>query len=247
MTGFIVLLCALAMVAYNEMAANVLNNLPVSAKYPPDLKILLQSLNSTSFTRLSSTDFIYKNYFSFYAVFMVLIAVDIFSTDKENGTMKFTILCGIRPEQIYFGKILTAFLTAAVITLFNFTAALAFGLFSVGGSFQMSDLMGVFAIYIAASVPGTVIGILVSILSFLRINSKVLTGIGLLAVFTLGIIDSSNNAHILFSPIGLLSTFGNNIPNINANFIYNFIIEIAYIILLSTALFTVVKKSDYFD
>jgi ABC-type transport system involved in multi-copper enzyme maturation permease subunit len=247
MTGFIIILCAVGATAYTEMAGNVINNLEVADRYPEALKTLLRSLNSVEFTRLSATDFIYKNYFSFFAIFMVLIAVDIFAIDKERGTMKFAMLSGVKPAEIYAGKLFAATAVTVGITLMNFIFAFVAGLISVGGKIIPVEFFGVFGIYLSASVPGMAVVTIISALSLLPINSKVILGGGIMLVFILGMADSLTAVGKAFSPIGLLSIFGNNIPFISAGFISSLLISFIYTALFAAVLIIAARKIDYFD
>jgi ABC-2 type transport system permease protein len=247
MTGFIIILCAIATTAYTEMAGNVAGGLPIAERYPETLKTLLRNLNSVEFTRLSATDFIYKNYFSFFAIFIVLIAVDIFSVDKERGTLKFAILSGVKPTEIYAGKLLTAMTTSVGIVLMNFIFAFTAGLISVGGNIVPGELLSVFVIYLCGAVPGMAVAAIISVLSLFPINSKMLMGGGILLVFLLGLSDSLSLSVKGFSPIGLLSYFGNDIPFINAGFACCLLSSFLYAVLFATILMIAVKKLDYFD
>jgi ABC-type transport system involved in multi-copper enzyme maturation permease subunit len=247
MIGLIILLCIIGVQAYTEMASNVANNLPIADKYPNALKMLLLHLNSVEFTRLSATDFIFKNYFSFFAIFMVLIAADIFAIDKERGTMKFAILSGITPTQIYAGKLISALTVTMGVTLINFAVAFILGLICIGGNIIPMDLLSVFGIYLSASVPGMAVVTIISVLSLLPANSKILIGGGRISVFVLGLFDSMNIAGESLSPIGLLSAFGNDIPVTNAGFFASLFTSFAYTIVFIIILMAAVKRIDYFD
>jgi ABC-type transport system involved in multi-copper enzyme maturation permease subunit len=241
---FIILLCIIASMAYSEMSENVAANLPISQKYPIDLKELLRNLNSVNFARLSATDFIYKPYFSFYAIFMVLSAVDIFVVDKESGTMKFTKLSGVSFGDIYAGKIIAAFCISVAAVMFNFAAAFFCGI--IGNPISFDELFSVFIIYFSAAFSGTAIMLSVAILSFLPINTKILLGGGVLGVFILGMADRLGGTKF-FSPTGLLSVFGNSVPEIGKEFLICLCVSAAYCVVFSMAVLFVSRHTDYFD
>jgi ABC-type transport system involved in multi-copper enzyme maturation permease subunit len=178
---------------------------------------------------------------------MVLIAVDIFGIDKERGTMKFAMLSGIKPIEIYAGKLLTALATALSITLINFTVSLTAGLITIGGNLFPRDLLDVFLIYISASIPGMAVVTIISVLSLFSINSKVMMGGGIMIVFILGMADSLTAVGKELSPIGVLSVFGNDIPFINAGFISSLLLSLVYTVVFTLILMTTVRKIDYFD
>jgi ABC-type transport system involved in multi-copper enzyme maturation permease subunit len=178
---------------------------------------------------------------------MVLIAVDIFGIDKERGTMKFAMLSGIKPIEIYAGKLLTALATALGIALINFTVAFIAGLISIGGSLLPHELFDVFLIYASASVPGMAVVTIISVLSLFPINTKVLMGGGIMIVFILGLADSLTVVGKELSPIGVLSVFGNDIPFINAGFISSLLLSFVYTTVFAIILMATVRKIDYFD
>jgi ABC-type transport system involved in multi-copper enzyme maturation permease subunit len=241
---FVCLLCGIAVTAYSEMSANILSNLPIAEKYPADLKEVLRNLDSVSFVKLCATDFIYKPYFSFYAIFIVLLAVDIFAIDKESGTLKFTKLSGVSFGEIYAGKMLAAFIICTALAFFNFTVAFLFGLINNPISFH--GILGAALIYLCAALPGTALILIIALLSFLPTNSKILIGGGVLVVIILGTADTIG-AGKLFSPIGLLSVFGNSVPYLGKDFLISAAVSAVYCILLSVSLLFISKRVDYFD
>jgi|GEM_PF-2255821 len=244
---FIILgLCILGVIAYKELALNVLNNDPKANNYSYELKTTLFNLNGIGFCRLFLTDFIFKNYFSIYAIFIILIAINIFSIDKDTGNMKFAYLTGINFNQIYIGKIISICVISFFILTFNFFVSLFCGQIFFEKSINFNDIFEIILIHYSCILPSIIISNIIALVSLAKVSIKIQTILGLIVVFILGTLDSSTNLKY-YSPIGLLSVFSVELPKFNLSFIRCVIISIIYIILLFPFLFIKVNKTDYFE
>jgi ABC-type transport system involved in multi-copper enzyme maturation permease subunit len=239
-------LALLAVYAYNEMAQNVMTNSPKIKGYSEELKTILVNLNGTNFARLFLTDFIYKNFFSIFIIFILLISIDIFGIDKEIGTFKFTLLTGVKVWEVYIGKIVAIALISLAIVSSNLITSFALGQIFFDTNFNVQNFSTVVLLYLSSVIPAIIISLLIAILCLSKVSSKVLTIVGILFVFIFGTVDSLTITKY-FSPIGLLSVFSDCLPQINRTFTQCLSTAITYIIILSLSLIITSKKVDYFN
>ncbi len=242
----IVGLAILAVIAYRDMALNVITNSSKSENYSEELKIVLRNLNGINFSRLFLTDFIFKSFFSIFVIFILLISIDVFCIDKESGNFKFTLLTGVKVWEAYIGKIIAMILIASLIIFSNLFISFILGQIFFDSELNMQNLYTVFLLYFSSIVPAIIISLIIALSCLSKISSKLLSIIGILFTFILGTVDSLTVTKY-FSPIGLLSVFSDCLPQINKPFTQCFSTAITYIFILFIPLFILSKKVDYFE
>jgi len=239
-------LCALSVVAYKDMANMAAENLPRAEAYSEEMTQVLLNMNGVSFAKLFLTDFIYKDYISFFLIFIVIFAVNTFSSDRENGTMKFTLLTGVDQGTLIGGKLVFMACAIGVILLFNMVLSLLVGFIFFGGKCDFVQLIEYIGINMLSILPGLSIAVIVALLSQIRVSPKVIMGIGLIVVFVLGMLDAMT-ATKQFSPVGALSHFYDCIPSIDSTLLVRYLVSLAYCIVGSIALRGITKEYEYYE
>ena len=243
---FMVGLCALAVVAYKDMAETVIKNLPKAQSLSEEIKNALLNLNGTVFSTLFLTDYIYKSYFSFFLIFIVTNAVHLFSFDRENGTMKFSLLTGVERETLLYWKLLFIVLKIVSVVFFNMVLSLLIGMFFFGKISDLNQIIEYAGIGLCSILPGVSTAMLIALLSQIHTSSKAVMGIGLLAVLVLGMLDTMTDAH-WFSPIGVLSIFYNEVPKINSTLLTHCFVSLIYCVVGFIILRGIVRKYEFYE
>ena len=183
-------LFTLGVIAYKDMADIAAKNLPRAQFYTEEFKSVLMNMNGVTFAKLSLTDFIYKNNLPFFLIFVVIHTVNTFSSDRENGTMKFTLLTGVDKETLIAGKLMFMASSIGMIVLLNILLSLAIGCFFFGGTGDFIQIIEYIGISLLAILPGLSMAVIVAVLSQIRISSKIIMAIGLITVLVLGMLDT---------------------------------------------------------
>lgn len=244
--ALIIGMCGIAAVAYKDMVNIVVNNLPKAETYSNEMKYILLHINGVNFSKLFLTDFIYKGYFSFYILFIVLIAADVFSVDNESGNMKFTLLTGVKVSQLFTGKIVYMSCVSFAIVLFHFIVSVIVGQFVFGGDCLSSELVQVLVLSICAVFPAVAIAVIVALLSQFRVSSKTIIGCGIALSLILGVADTLSKSKYL-SPIGVLSIFNESVPSIKNEIAVCLFSSGVYLIIGIFILYFIIRKRDYFE
>lgn len=242
----IVGLCGIAVSAYKEMSEIAINNLPKAQYYAEDLKETLININGVLFAKLFLTDFIYKGYFSFFLIFTIIIAVTTFSSDRESGNMKFTLLAGADRNTLIMGKLMFLFLVIIVTVIFNIILSLAVGMIFFGVSAASEDLMALIVINFLAVLPAAAATVLTAVISQVRMNSKAVMAVGMVFAFAMGMLDTSTQTY-WFSPIGALSLFPENVPVMNRTLMICSIVSAVYICVGMAVLKVISSKYEYYE
>lgn len=239
-------LCCLAITAYEDMANIAVNNLPRSETYSNELKNCLLNIDCLNFSRLFLTDFIYKGYFSFYILFVVLIAANIFSNDRENGNMKFTLLTGINIKYMYMGKYLFMFGVSTITVLFHLFISILVGKIFFHGALLNIELLEILGLSFFAVLPAMAISVIISLISQTKLSYKLVIGTGIVITITFGMLDTLSSSR-KFSPIGALSIYNESIPVINNEWIICIFVSLLYIIIGMSLLFSFSHKYEYYE
>ncbi|MEE1155592.1 MAG: ABC transporter permease subunit [Acutalibacteraceae bacterium] len=245
--GLIVFLCAMSVYAYSEMRTIAINNLPKAATYSQELKEILFNLSGVNFSRIFLSDFIYKDFFSFFILFIVIFATDVFANDKESGNMKFTLLSGVGVNQLYIGKTIFMICISVCTVIFHTLLALLVGQIFFGGSIIIADLFEIIVITLLAVLPATSLSLVLAIISQFGCHSKIVVGIGMAMAIIFGVVDTFSVEVSRFSPIGVLSSFSGSVPFINDNVFPNTIGNIIYIVIGIIVLLLIANKQDYYE
>ncbi len=235
----------LGAIAYGDMKNDVIDNLPKAELYSDELKIMLLNLSGLNFTRLFLTDIIYKPYFSIYLVFIVLIAVDIFAIDEESGNMKFTLLTGLKLSELIIGKFVFILFISCIFAFSNFIISFSIGQLYFGGVIYLKDFFSIVILTILAVFPAISISGIVFLFSQSGINSKVILGCSILMLLILGLADTYTVSK-MFSPIGAMSVFIEDVPKINIKFLICIGISIAYSMISILVGYATISKRDIF-
>lgn len=239
-------LCVLSIVAYKDMANIAAEELPRAEAYSDEFTNVLMNMNGVAFAKLFLTDFIYKDYISFFLLFVVIYAVNTFSSDRENGTMKFTLLTGVDQKTLIAGKLVFMACAIGVILLFNMVLSLLVGFIAFGGKCDFLQLLEYIGLNALTILPGLAIAVIVAVLSQIRVSSKVIMGVGLVMVFILGMLDAMTPT-IHFSPVGALSHFSAQIPAIDPTLLLRYLVSLVYCVVGSLALLGITKNYEYYE
>ena len=238
-------MCILAILAYSDMEEIVLNRNPRMNSYPDKLIATLSELNGIRFAQLFLSDFIYKGFFFLYILSIVILTADIFAYDRENGTLKYTLLTGVTTKQVILGKVVVISALAFGLALLNFLISILLGVSFFGvSSFRMKELAIVLLMNILAAFPGIAMGMIVSILSLSRLAAKSVLIICIGFSFILGIADTVTLSKF-YSPIGTLFLFNENFPYITTDYAKSLIVSFIYIVVLMGLMLTKGKKIEY--
>lgn len=242
----IVGLCLLGVTAYKDMVDITVNNLPKAQTYSEALKDTLRDLDGAGFAKLFLTDFIYKSYFSFFLIFIVITAVNVFSDDRESGNMKFTILTGVERNTVIIGKL--AFMVCSILltVLFNLVLSLVVGTIFFGAPASAEGVLEVVGITLLAVIPAFAITVFIALLSQIKISSKIIMAAGIVFTFIMGVLDTLAGT-ARFSPIGSLSVFSENIPAINHQLLTGCVVSAVYIAVGVIAMVIVSSKYEYYE
>lgn len=244
--ALIIGMCGLAAVAYKDMANIAVNNLPKAETYSDEMKHILMHINGVNFSKLFLTDFIYKGYFSFYILFIVLIAADVFPIDNESGNMKFALLTGVKSSQLFMGKIAYMFCVSLAIVLFHFVVSVIFGQFVFGGACLTFDLLQLLLLTAFAVLPAVSMAVIIALLSQLKLTSKIIIGCGIALSLILGVADTLSKSKYL-SPIGALSIFNESVPIIKNEIAICLFSSCLYLVIGIFVLYLIIHKRDYFE
>ncbi len=239
-------LCCIAVKAYGEMSEIVLNNLPKSKFYSEEMKTVLSEIDGVIFAKLFLTDFIYKGYFSFFLIFVVIIAVNTFSVDRESGNMKFALLTGVDKNSIVIGKIIYMICAIFVSLVINLVLSLTIGIIFFGISSSPKELMELILLNFFSILPATAITVFIALISQIRISSMAIVAIGIVFALLMGILDTTTLTYH-FSPIGALSRFASNYPRLDGPLITCYIVSIAYICVGVVLIKAISKKYEYYE
>ena len=239
-------LFTLGVIAYKDMADIAAKNLPRAQFYTEEFKSVLMNMNGVTFAKLSLTDFIYKNNLPFFLIFVVIHTVNTFSSDRENGTMKFTLLTGVDKETLIAGKLMFMASSIGMIVLLNILLSLAIGCFFFGGTGDFIQIIEYIGISLLAILPGLSMAVIVAVLSQIRISSKIIMAIGLITVLVLGMLDTMTATN-RFSPIGALSIYADQIPSFNQALLLRCLGSLAYCIVGFILLKGITKNYEFYE
>lgn len=176
---------------------------------------------------------------------MVILAVDIFAYDYENGTLKYTVLTGVNLKDVIVGKIIFTGILALGFALVNFFIPILLGSYFFGlSSFKISELKIVFLMNIFAIIPCLTIIMMVCVLSFLKLSAKLVLAFSLGFSFVLGVADTLTRTKF-YSPIGSLFFFNGKIPNITIGYIQSLASSLIYIVILMGIILAMEKKIEF--
>lgn len=241
----IVGLCVMSISAYGDMSDIAIEHLPKEETFSANLKMVLTNLNAVSFTKLFLTDYIYKAYFSFFSIFLVLIAVSTFSEDRESGNMKFTILTGMKSNTVVIGKLIFMAFEILLTIVFNLVLSFIVGAVSFGSMIDVKELLEVVGISFLSFFPAFTIAAFVAFISQIRANSKVIMTVGITAVFMMSILDATTKT-FKFSPIGAFSLFP-DVPVLSSDLFICCSVSVVYTLVLIVMLMIVLSKDEYYE
>lgn len=244
-------LAVLGCMAYIDMMNNVKAGLPRANAYSEDIKYILMHMNGIRFSRLFLTDFVYKSFFSFFILFVVIHTADIFAADREKGMLKFTLLTGVDRRIVTGGKILFVACISTGLVLFQFVVSLFVGCIRFGTGHitwqnTLCELGICCGLSMAAVLPACAIAVIVAVLSQFHVSSRIVMGGGIFLAFVLGILDTMTMSGLI-SPIGVLSIFSDELPTLSANVFLRCTVSVGYIAVESVLLFAVVEKNELFE
>lgn len=230
--------------AYNDMVQNVLQSTSKAETYSTEFKEMAVNFSGYYFTKLSLTDFIYKPYISLYLIFIVIIAIDVFSNDLKQGNLKFQLISNVNRTELYIGKVLFMFIISILIAMLNFILVFIGGQLVFGGTVNILDILKVFMIYELSIFPAVALSLIIAILSFLKLSTTILTEISIGITLVLGIIDTFTNSKY-FSPIGGLQLFSNDLPSLSNHLLSCSLVSLIYIVVLTYIIQLIIKKVDF--
>lgn len=242
--GIVFVLVILGVIAYKDMINNVIIGDARIETYSQDFITTLQSFNGVTFSKMFLSDFIYKPYFSIYLIFILIIAVNVFSNDYKSGNLKFALLTNTTVTQLYLGKVVFMMLVSTMIVSINFLLSLIVGQIAFGGSIIIAQLVEVLVLYFMSIIPAVVFSLIISLISLTKLSSNIIIGGSIGAIILFGIIDTLTKFRYV-SPIGILSFFQEGIPAFNNSMIISLSMALMYIILLSIGLVKITNKVDY--
>jgi ABC-type transport system involved in multi-copper enzyme maturation permease subunit len=124
-------------------------------------------------------------YFDFVHVLAILISLmalvfsyDLFSGEKENGTLRLIYANAVKQSTVITGKISGVFITLMPVLILCYLISIVILLFSPGISFSMSDWLGIFIMFITSFLYMALfvgLGILVSVKSNSSFNGIVIS------------------------------------------------------------------------
>lgn len=239
-------LCLIGITAYKDMVNITVNDLPKASTYSDELKAVLKHLDGAGFAKLFLTDFIYKSYFSFFLIFIVITAVNVFSDDRESGNMKFTILTGAKRNTVIIGKLIFMACMIILTVLFNLVVSLAAGIIGFGVPASFESVLEVTGITFLAVVPAFAITVFIALLSQIKISSKIIMAASIVFTFIMGVIDTLTGA-ARFSPIGALSSFSEKLPAMSSQLLSGCAVSAIYIAVGIAAMVVVSSKYEYYE
>ncbi len=239
-------LFSVGVIAYRDMANIVAENLPRAHEYTEDFKNVLMNMDGVAFAKLSLTDFVYKNNLPFFLIFIVIHTVNAFSSDRENGTMKFTLLTGVDNGTLMTGKLVFIACSIGVIVLLNIFLSLVIGFFSFGGTGSLIPIAEYIGISLLAIIPGFAMAVIIAVLSQIRISSKIIMAIGLIAVLVMGMLDTMTATN-RFSPIGALSIFSEQMPSLSQALLTRCLVSLVYCVVGFFLLNVISKEYEFYE
>ena len=239
-------LCLLGVTAYKDMVDITVNELPKSQTYSEALKDTLRSMDGAEFSKLFLTDFIYKSFFSFFLIFIVITAVNVFSDDRESGNMKFTILTGVDRNTVILGKLIFMVCSIFMTVIFNLVLSLVVGTIFFGAPASMDTVLEVVGMTLLAVVPAFAITVFIALLSQIKISSKIIMAVGIVFTFIMGVLDTLTGTS-RFSPIGSLSVFSDNVPAINHQLLTGCAVSAVYVAVGIAAMILISSRYEYYE
>ena len=239
-------LFTVGVVAYRDMADIAAENLPRAQYYSEEFKTVLMNMDGITFAKLSLTDFIYKNNLPFFLIFIVIHTVNTFSSDRENGTMKFTLLTGVDKGTLITGKLVFTTSSIGVIVLLNMFLSLVIGFFSFGVSGDFIQIIEYIGISLLAILPGLSTAVIVAVISQIRISSKIVMAIGLVSVLVSAMLDTMTSTN-RFSPAGALSVFSDQIPCLSTALLTRCLVSLVYCVVGFILLKGITKEYEFYE
>lgn len=242
---FIVGMTILAAYAYNDMANAVAAGLEKTINYPDDLKTFLANISGTNFMLAFLSDVIYRSELPFYLIFIVIIAVEVFSEDYQRGTLKFTLLTGVECKDVLLGKFLFMAYISLAIALINFVFSFIVGQIVFGGNVFNDVLLEVLILTVLVVAPAMALSSIIFLLSQTNLSSKIIMIFGILFTIFIGILDAFTGSK-RFSPVGAIGMFNNEIPSTSAEYYAAIGVSIIYVIVLTSIGYKIAKIKDLY-
>lgn len=177
-------------------------------------------------------------------VVMVIIVAEIFTEDYIEGTMKFTLMTGIKRSEIVLGKLisLAAYAVIFVTVTFIFTYISQSIIYGTGLNL---DLIYDLKVCISVIIPLICFSIVVSLAAIIINNNGMVIAVGIIAYVIMMIFDISIKNLVYFSFSG--GMYGYGIVN---NFTFHTVLVFTltafiYIIVFSVIDLLIIEKKDF--
>ena len=209
-------------------------------------KNFLLSLNGVSFSHYVCQNFIYRDMFPIFLIFISLIVISSVSDDYEDGTMKFILISKVNKKELIMGKMFGILFIIAGSTLVFLIVSVLFGIYKFGiTGINFADCLSLIYYYAISLIPEMAWSLLLVLICLLIRNKLVVTFASIIGVILLSNIDRLTVTKG-FSPIGIIQTYTKlKIEEVNINnTILGLVVPIIYIALCAFISIRKFKKED---